>query len=220
MDFLLPRFCVSCDNKITIKDNVVCSNCLKKFELTNKNQIKKEFEKKFLNDKIISGFTSPFIFSETSILQKLIHELKYNQNYHIGKFLGELAANYSKEIIQKWNIDYIVPVPLHKIKKAERGYNQSQEISKGYSEVLNINILRKSIIRKRFTPSQTKLNLEERKLNIADAFAVKNKKRIINKNILLIDDVITTGATISECGKELLNNGAAKIFCTSIALAE
>ena len=117
-------------------------------------------------------------------------------------------------------MDLIIPIPLHQLKKAERGYNQSFYIAKGLGEILNVTASDRIVKRRKYTESQTTMTLVERQENISDAFKIRNKKIINGKVILLIDDVITTGATISECGKILLDSGAKKIFAASIAIAD
>ena len=119
-----------------------------------------------------------------------------------------------------WNFDLIVPIPLHHLKKAERGYNQSFYIAKGVRKILNIKVSDRIVKRIKYTESQTTMNISEREENIYGAFKVKLKNSISGKNILLIDDVITTGATISECGKILLEAGANRIYAASIAIAD
>ena len=120
----------------------------------------------------------------------------------------------------KWDIDIIIPVPLHHLKKAERGYNQSEFIVKGLSDKLNIPYSTKALKRVRYTETQTAFNLGEREKNISNAFKVRNKKKILGKNILVVDDVITTGSTIKECGKALLESGAKSVYACSIAIAD
>lgn len=153
-------------------------------------------------------------------LQHLIHGLKYDGKFQIGLFLGKLTANELREEIEKWKIDFIVPVPLHHLKRAERGFNQSYFIAKGMKQILDIPVMSNYIKRRRFTETQTNLTLIERAANIEGAFEVTGNKRIEGKIVLLVDDVITTGATVSECGKVLTEKGAAKVFAVSVAIAE
>lgn len=112
----------------------------------------------------------------------------------------------------------MVPVPLHHLKKAEREYNQSFYIAKGIRKAAGIRIYNRQISRRRFTESQTSKNLSGREENMRGAFA--SVKKLNNENILLIDDVITTGATIRECGRVLLDAGAGKVFAASVAIAD
>jgi len=219
-DFFLPRLCPSCKIKLLPFDRFVCYSCLNKIQKTNEKRLQSEFEKKFDNKEVVSGFTSLYVFEKDKELQHIIHSLKYNGRFLIGTYLGQELGKKIKNEIQRWNIHMILPVPLHQLKKAERGYNQSFYIAKGLKKELNIPVGSKIIKRKKYTQSQTTMNLIERQKNIQEAFRLKNDKKIRGKNILLIDDVITTGATISECGKVLLNSGANRIYAASIAIAD
>lgn len=218
-DFFLPRFCPACKTKLSADDEVVCSLCLNKIETAPTEILNNEFKRKFLNNGIISDFTSLFIFEKDKELQSLIHALKYNKRFLTGVFLGKLFAYQFKEKIKNWDVSLIIPVPLHQLKKVERGYNQSYYIAKGLKKILKISVDNKTLKRKKNTKSQTSMNLKEREENISGAFSTRKNKNISGKNILLIDDVITTGATVSECGKVLLNAGAEKVFAASIAIA-
>lgn len=219
-DYFLPRFCVSCSKKLDINEKVICNKCLTNISRATEDRISFEYQKKFNKDKIISDFFSMFIFEKDRELQNAIHELKYQNKFKVGIFLGELLAIELKICRPDWQFDIILPIPLHQLKKAERGYNQSYYISLGIKHILDKKVNTKSVKRTKYTQSQTKMNLIERKENISGAFQVKRKKMIEGKNILLIDDVITTGATITECGKILLDSGANKIYAASIAIAD
>lgn len=219
-DFFLPRFCFSCKRKLLSTEEVVCPECLSKIKLADSERLTQEFNRKFLNKKIISGFVSLYVFEKDKELQHIIHSLKYNQRFLVGKFLGKKLGDSIKSILNEWSIDIIVPVPLHHLKKAERGYNQSFYIAKGISETAKLPINNRIIKRKKFTQSQTTMNLIERQDNINGAFKIKNGEKLSGKNVLLIDDVITTGATTSECGKVLLDRGVNKIYAASVAIAD
>lgn len=160
------------------------------------------------------------MFEKDKELQHIIHSLKYNKKFLTGKFLGSLISNQLKYRINGWKIDYITPVPLHHLKKADRGYNQSFYIAKGLSKGLTIPISEGFIKRKKYTKSQTTMSLKERQENIEEAFKAKRNLTLKDKNILLIDDVITTGSTIGECGKVLLSAGANKVYAASVAIAD
>ena len=219
LDFFLPRFCISCANKLGNEERFICNPCFSKIELTTSIRIQEEFNRKFLHDKFVSNFYSAFVFHDNSAIQKLIHSLKYEQNYLLGIFLGKKTGQILNDFITKLNVDLIIPIPLHHLRKAERGFNQSQEISKGLSKELNISIKNNILSRTKFTKTQTKFTLIERKLNIEGAFKLKHKKEISGKKIILVDDVITTGATTSECAKLLVENGADKVYAISVAIA-
>jgi ComF family protein len=119
----------------------------------------------------------------------------------------------------KNNIDLLVPVPLHKKRKRKRGYNQSALLCNAISRTTDIPVNEISLQRVKNTISQTKFNLVQRRKNVADAFRVVNKKEIVNKTILLVDDVITSGSTINACAEQLKINGAKEIFAITVAKA-
>lgn len=220
MDVFLPRICVNCGDKISNNHFTICNSCLNSLQLASEERLGKEFNRKFLNEKLIEDFHSAFIFHDDTAIQKVIHKLKYQKEYSIGKELGLITANILENKLNTWNADLIMAIPLHKLRKAERGFNQAEIIAKAISNYSKIKFEPKALRRKRFTQTQTKLNLKERKTNIEDAFKVKRKNKILDKNIILVDDVITTGATISECAKVLKANGANDIYALSVAIAD
>ena len=217
-DFFLPRFCLNCNIKLESEIKFICSDCNSHIKETSDKFLSEEYAKKFSENELIDGFYSAFIFDKNSPLQKIIHSLKYSGNYKAGKHLGKLAALKHLNILEELNIDFIIPVPLHTTKKAERGFNQSLYIAKGISEVFNKPVSVKILKRKKFTVSQTGFNLDERKLNMENAFFVKQNKNIEGKSFLLTDDVITTGATIESCAKVLKEKKAKNIFAFSVAI--
>lgn len=219
-DFFIPRFCAACKSQLQYNETYLCTNCLENINIADAVRLDHEFKRKFEKDGIISAFTSSYIFEKDKPLQHLIHSLKYEENFKIGIYLGKKAAEICRRVIENWQADYLIPVPLHHLKKAERGYNQSYFIAKGFSSALNIKVNNNILKRKRYTNTQTELTLTERKNNIMDAFEPRNSKLIKAKHVILVDDVITTGATISECGKVLLMQGASRVSAISVAIAD
>jgi ComF family protein len=216
-DFFLPRICPGCDAKISDPNKPVCTDCLNSIQVADKDRINFEFKKNFGSSKVVKDFYSKYIFETDKTLQNIIHALKYNRQFKLGFFLGQVLG---EEILSKnWGIDLIVPVPIHHLRKAERGYNQTDYIAKGLSSSLKIPNSTKLLKRTRHTESQTKLNMNERAQNVSNAFKVKNSKKIKDKNILIVDDICTTGATILECGIVLYKAGAGSIYASSIAIA-
>jgi ComF family protein len=219
-DFFLPRYCTSCDKKLADEEQLVCPVCLNTILKPHTETIVAEFDRKFKDDGIIEDFSSLYIFEKDKTFQDIIHSIKYNKKFLAGVFLGKLLAESLEIKINSWKINLIIPVPLHHLKKAERGYNQSEYIAKGISKRSGIRMQNNVIRRVRYTQSQTTMSLKEREQNIGNAFKVKRKKKIKDKNILLVDDVITTGATVIECGRVLKDNGAKLVYACSTAIAE
>jgi ComF family protein len=219
-DFILPRFCCSCRNKLVLDQDTMCNECFAKIQRSTQDRLQREFDRKFSGKNIITDFYAPFVFEKDKELQQAIHSLKYQKKYRVGIFLGKVLAFNLKTSKPDFNIDLIIPIPLHQLKKAERGYNQAYYIAKGVSYIFKVKVSDRIVKRIKYTESQTKMNLNEREKNISDAFKIKQKSIVEGKSILVLDDVITTGATISECGKILLEAGANKIYAASIAIAD
>jgi ComF family protein len=217
-DFFLPRFCPGCNKKLSTQEKPVCSECLSSILIAEESRLQLEYDRKFRSEKIINDFYSRFVFETDKTLQDIVHALKYQKQFKLGIFLGEILSEGIKT--RNWQIDLIVPVPIHHLKKAERGYNQSDYLAKGLSKGLNIPYSTKLIKRTRHTDSQTRLHINERAINVANAFKFKKPKHIKGKSFLLVDDIITTGATTQECGRALVNGGAKTVYVCSIGIAE
>jgi ComF family protein len=217
VDFFLPRLCGVCKGKLSYEETVVCTKCFFELERTTEYILKSEYQNKFENSGLVSDFKAIFVFRQDSAVQNLLHSLKYDKKFLSGIFLGGLLAKTFKDEIRKWYADFIIPVPLHRLKKAERGYNQSEYIAKGLKRELKIEIFKNALKRIRFTETQTHLNYSERKLNVKNAFRVSNTNVIENKNIILVDDVVTTGSTINECAEALKKAGAKNVYGLFVA---
>jgi ComF family protein len=219
-DFFIPRYCPSCKKKLQLEENCICDKCLSSIKRADVDRLNSEYKRKFASTGIISGFTSLFVFEKDMALQSIIHSIKYNKQFINAKYTGSLIGKKLTTQIENWKIDFITAVPLHSLRKAERGFNQSSYIANGIGKELNIRVKSNLLKRTRYTETQTNLTLKEREENISNAFQAKHKKMIEGKTFLLVDDIITTGATIRECGKVLLDEGAAHVYACSAAIAD
>lgn len=217
-DFFIPRLCPSCKTRLTPKENYICNLCLNEIKKVPIKILDAEYKKSFNSEKIIEDMFSLFLFEEDSPIRDLIHELKYKRKFMFGKFLGKLIAEELKKTKANWKCDGIFAVPLHPSKRVIRGYNQSDFIVKGIASVLKIPIYSKYLKRNRPTPSQTNLNAIERKQNVANAFSIKKNIKLNGNSFIIVDDIITTGATISEAARKLKEMGAQNIYAVSAAL--
>lgn len=220
LDFFLPRICPGCKTKLEPDEKVVCHDCRLTLRKVDYLLLKSEFERKFLPDEFIQDFKSLFVFKRDLVFQNLIHELKYRQQFRMGLYLGKLLHSEFSDTLNSWNPHFIVPVPLHELKKAERGFNQSYFIAKGLSKMEGIPVSPKVIKRVKYTQSQTALGAEERKTNMDGVFEVTKPQWVKDKNIVILDDVITTGSTVNECAKALKDCGAGNIYALSVAMAD
>jgi len=219
-NLFFPRKCNHCGNNLDKTETEVCKKCLfeipkTKFHTDPDNPVNKTFWGR-VN---IEFATSAFYFTKKSILQNLLHHIKYHNKkelaFELGKYLGTelLLTNNFK------GCDIIIPVPLHPAKKKKRGYNQSEWIAKGISKKLDIPVNAIILNRHINSKSQTKKNREERWENVRSAFNVKVPDKLSKKHILLIDDVITTGATIEACASQLIELLGTKVSIASLAYA-
>ena len=159
-------------------------------------------------------------FKKNSKVQNLIHSLKYKGKTEVGVLMGKLLAQKLKESELYKDIDLIIPVPLHQKKLRLRGYNQSEYIAIGLGKEMEIPFTTTNLARKKATESQTKKARYTRFENMLQVFEIKNAEELKDKHILLIDDVITTGATLEACGNVLLNVGIKKLSIAAIAFTE
>jgi len=198
--------------------NYLCKSCYSKLEPYKETH---PWQAEHIAGGTIENSFSVYWFREGTAIQPLFHALKYQKikraGIMLGKEIGKLATSKITD-----NIDIIIPVPLHKAKYRDRTYNQSEYIAKGISTILKAEVVNDAVIRSRFTPTQTRLNKTERKINVSGAFKVnqRHNDKLRGKNILLADDVITTGATILECASVLKAAGAGKLCICSAAYAE
>ena len=153
-------------------------------------------------------------------MQHLLHQLKYNHHPEIGVKLGKVFGNTLSKSGHSIAFDLIIPVPLHPVRQRRRGYNQSAKFAEELSAALNIPWDESISIRRGKAITQTRKSKEERWENVKDAFSITNEEQITGKRILLVDDVITTGATMEACGLHLIKGGCAKLSVACIAMAQ
>lgn len=225
LNFIFPQTCRGCTKPLNIDENFLCQDCIEKLTFLPKNICsccEKESsadycqicnENGFYFDRAIS------VFHFDRLLKKIIHELKYDEMDSVAKFLVEISYDFLSSMDIFKNIDLICPVPLHRVKKRIRGYNQAERISYHLSKKNNIEHIPDLVLRKRFTKSQTKLNRIERAKNVSQAFCINKRKDVSNKQILIVDDVFTTGATMNSISKVLKEYNVGKVFALTIARA-
>ena len=213
-DLFFPPVCHHCEQVIHQKTGVpiLCETCLNLLQ-----PVPADFTKETLLEKSQPRFLDALwiIYQFNSAAQACIHAVKYQQMPETGKQFGEFVRRQFYDEIASFQSNYIIPIPLHPVRKKERGYNQSEQIAAGiFGEK---NIYRDVLRRERYTESQVKLNRARRQENVRNAFAVMDKKFVNGADFVLLDDVFTTGATMNECARVLKENGAATV--SGIALA-
>ena len=223
MDFIYPPICFTCDQRRTNRASKICESCWRSIARIDATDATwKEIRARFEEEQVVEGMLSCFLFEREGKLQEVIHLLKYGGLKSIGVEIGNEIGRYVNRNDRFRDADYCVPVPLHKLKLRERGYNQSVFLCQGIFAVTGIPVRANLLIRTKATQTQTELKLEERKRNVGNAFAIRAgyRSEIEGKKCLLVDDVITTGSTITACARELLNAGALNVYAISAALAK
>lgn len=215
-----PTVCAACGIPLFKWENLVCTRCrslLPKtgYELNEDNPLAGLFYGKVR----LKAVTACFFFSKEGKVQHLIHELKYKGNGDVGVFLGQELGKTLKEAPLFQDVDFLIPVPLHPKREKERGYNQSMMIAQGIAEVTGIPIGDKYLIRSMYTATQTHKTKAERWENVKDIFEVRNADTLEGKYVLLIDDVLTTGATLEACALKLSAVPGIAIGCATAACA-
>lgn len=216
---VFPDVCNICKKRIFTTTDLFCVTCSSELEYTHI----KNFENNIVLDKFkgilpIQRAYSMLFVSKGNLTSQILYQIKYDSNSHMAENLGILIGNQLKNSDFS-NADLLIPIPLHKSKKSQRGFNQSEILADGISKILNIKIDSTSVVRTKYTNSQTFLNKEERQDNVRNVFHVTNQNMIQNKKVILIDDVITTGSTIEACAQEILKAGASEIMLLSLAIA-
>jgi ComF family protein len=195
-----PRLCFLCKNPLITDEQQICLNCLYNLPRTDFHTTKDNpVRSLFVGFPQLNEATAFLFFEGGGITQKLIHSFKYYDNKALAEYLGRIAALELKDYGFYASLDTIIPVPLHHKKEKKRGYNQSKHIANGIASIYGCEIDNTSITRIMNTESQTQKTISERLTNVENIFRLTNTERLSGKHILLVDDVITTGATTSAC---------------------
>lgn len=201
---LLPRLCFGCNVQLYRGEQLLCTLCRNQIPLTEYDFIEQNAVDTIFYGRIDIKKASAFLFySDQGIVKNLIHFLKYKNQPQIGQFLGDWYGQVLKESNALDYIDIVIPVPLHKIKLKKRGYNQVSGFAKRIADHLNAGYMEHILVKTANTRTQTKKNRFYRWRSMPDLYKVTNPDFLSNKNVLLIDDVITTGATIEACTRAI-----------------
>ena len=215
-----PHTCTGCGSDLLNDDQLLCLQCINNLPHTNFAQhANNPIEKIFWGRIPLVAAHSEFYFAKETLIQRLIHQLKYKGNQDIGYFLGGLMAKSLLNSNRFKNIDYLVPLPLYPEKERKRGFNQAAVICNGISASMQIPVMVGNVIRQRYTETQTKKHRRERWENVADSFLVKDPAILCNKNLLLVDDVITTGATLEACGHSIVQTANVQLSLATLSMA-
>jgi len=220
LHLLFPHVCQGCGSDIINEESLLCMKCISQMPETNFHlHTNNPVEKIFWGRLPVISATAQYYFTKESMMQHLIHQLKYKGNKDMGKQLGRLMGNDLQQTNRFNHIDFLIPLPLFPAKEKRRGYNQATVLCEGIADIMNIEILRDAVVRIYPTQTQTKKGRMERWQNMEGKFELMRPEKIQNKHVLLIDDVITTGATLEACGQELQKAVNVKLSIATLCFA-
>lgn len=222
VDLIAPRACVVCGGRLGIHEFFLCGSCNLQLPRTNyaDNPYENDMARLFWGQLPVERCAALFFYQGGSGPSQILYELKYKNHPEIGEFFGRMIA-------EEWNdtgffegIDLIVPVPLAKERQRQRGYNQSLHIARGIGSVTRLPIVTNAVSRKQFVESQTQKDRWQRNENVEGCFRLNDGSALKGRHVLLVDDVVTTGATICSCGREMLKAGDVRFSILTIGFAK
>jgi len=204
VDLIFPRVCIGCKRHLNFYEKILCIGCRLDLPLTH-------FQKNRENASAL------FYFEKEGKVAQMIHQFKYLDQRHLGVYLGHWLGDTLLESSNLKKVDGIIPVPLHPSKKRKRGYNQAAIIAGALSEKLKVPLVKETLIRVKRTQSLAQIGYDERWREVDQAFEFNKPLPKEMKHILLVDDVITTGATLTACANALLKKNPLKLSIVSLA---
>lgn len=220
LHLLYPPYCVACAGPLVKGEDWICTSCLMQLPRPGYHLYRENPVFLRLVGRLPLDFAAAFLlFTRGGRVQHILHALKYHNVPALAVYLGKIYGGDLKEAGLGSKADMIVPVPLHPARQRKRGYNQSAEFARGLSAAINVPLNNSILVRERATETQTRKNRLMRWQNVENAFALKQAEAVKGRRILLVDDVITTGATLEACGQILVKAGAVSLSVAGIAYA-
>jgi ComF family protein len=215
-----PHQCKGCGTDLLAHSDHICLTCLLELPSTGFAPLANNPVEKYFWGRIpFQAAHSEFYFSKGTLIQQLIHQLKYKGDTSLGQFLGSLMGSSLKQSGRFNSLDAIIPLPPFADRERKRGYNQSAILAEGISQQLQVPVITGNVIRQYATETQTRKHRNERWENVHQSFQVKFPDQLKNLQLLLVDDVVTTGATLEACAQTIIRNSAASISIAVLAHA-
>ncbi|SHM41543.1 ComF family protein [Chitinophaga sp. CF418] len=215
LDLLYPHTCDGCGIDLTHTEKVLCLRCQRRLPLTGYQHLPDNpVEKIFWGRVNIRHAMAAYYYRKSSLLQQLIYQFKYNQREDIATHLGQQMGNILLQSRWLYEINSIIPVPIHPTKLQQRGYNQAILLANGIATVTGKPVMEEILFRNNYSPSQTNKGRLLRWQNVSGVFSIRPGNYLKDQHILLIDDVLTTGATLEACSNLLVGAGAVVSICT------
>ncbi len=221
LNLFFPLVCMACDSHLSDNEKDICTFCRNELPVTNFHLDSTNLVAKRLYGRVnFENATSLLLFSKKGITQHLLHNLKYKGHEQVGVFLGKWLGEELSEIDRYKSIDVVIPVPLHKSKLRKRGYNQVDKFGKEIAKALNVEFNSDVLIKTKATATQVFKDRLKRILTHEADFSISEYDSLKGKHILLVDDIITTGATIEACSNQLLKIEDVTISVAAMAITE
>lgn len=206
-DLMAPRTCAACGERLAESERQVCTSCLLTLPRTHYARATawqdNEMARLFWGRVEVERAAAWFFYRSGTSMSQMVHQMKYHHQPLLARHLGHLAAEEMSADGFFDGVDLLVPVPLTRRRERQRGYNQSREIARGISEVTGISMADRAVIRTRFEESQTRKSAAERMANVEGVFELTDAAAVAGRHVMLVDDVMTTGATLSACCRQL-----------------
>ena len=220
ISLFFPRYCLSCSTSLVGGEETLCTRCIINLPKANYALDDNPIKDRLMGRLPLTYGLAYLKLKKGGVVQKMLHQLKYNHHPEIGIKLGKVFGHELKLSGLHEAFDLIIPVPLHVTRKRKRGYNQSAKFAEGLGYSLGVPWNETISVRKQSTKTQTNKSKLERWENVKDVFSMTKIASVEGKRILLVDDVITTGATLEACGSHLVSSGCAQISVACIAEAQ
>jgi ComF family protein len=205
LHLFFPHVCAGCGSDILDDKHELCLRCLSNLPVTNFfSQRGNPVEQMFYGRLPLRTGAAGYFFTKDSLIQILLHQLKYKGNKEIGFYLGRVLGQFLLKSDDFADVDAMIPLPLNPRRERKRGYNQATALCNGIASVWNKPVIERGVIRKVYTETQTKRGRINRWENMEGVFSVPDASVLQNQHLLLVDDVVTTGASLEACGSEIL----------------
>jgi len=221
VNLLYPAVCHICEAELLKNEHLICTSCLHdlpvtSYHLDNENPVKKVFYGRVK----IRKATALLHFRKKAGVQHLIHDLKYRGHREIGIYLGKWLGEELSAIPEWQNIDVVIPVPLHKTKLKQRGFNQVEDFGKEIAKAIHAEYLDDILLKVSSTQSQTLKGRLSRWGKLEETLDIRNPEKVLNKHILIVDDLVTTGATLEACAHKLLEIPGVELSVATMAITD
>lgn len=220
LQLVAPQACIVCGARLAVGEEVLCTSCNLHLPRTFFASVANDnlMARRFWGRLPIERAAALFYYEAGSEVSRIIHELKYHDQPEVGVAMGRMAAMEMMPCHFFEGIDCILPVPLAKKRQRQRGYNQSEEVAKGVAEVADLPIVANAVERVVATETQTHKSLRQRMENVENAFRLTGKVDLQGRHVLIVDDVVTSGATICACAEAFLKEGGVKVSVLSLGV--